>query len=154
MKKKKPNSFWLFWQHCLWLSWISWNCFSVQQWKSKSLFITIFWHSRPRAPLQIQVGTSWWKPRGKDWSTGISFLWDLRPPFSSTLLVFPLPTYFSGTQWLHSFWGHSLCHAPHRNVPNTEYTSNQTCFPSCPFRARLGERLADIIPMVFMNDNA
>ena len=147
--KHKPNSFWLFWQHCLRLSGIAWNSFSQQPWKSKSLFLIIFWLSRSRDPLQPQVGTSCWNPQGRRLVN-----WVVLPLRSSQLLlkppVFPLPTSFPGTQWLHSSWGCALCQTPYGNVPNTEYISNHACFTSCPFRVHLGEGLASFYVYVKM----
>lgn len=64
-------------QHCLWLSWVSWHSFSLRQWKSKSLFV-IYSDVQGLGFLYSasMIGTSCWNPRGKDWSTGMSFLWD------------------------------------------------------------------------------
>lgn len=104
---RKPNSFWLFWQHCLRLSWISWNSFSLRQWKPQSLFKIIFWRSRLRDPLQIQIGTSCWDPQGKrlvNWdvfplrSPQLTPLSHLRPRHSVASFFLGLST-LPGTPW-------------------------------------------------------
>lgn len=84
-KKKKPNSFWLFWQHCDCLRYheIPLVCSNV----NLSLFLTILWRSSLRAE------TSCWNSRGKDWSIETSYLWDPSP-----LLLNTSPTCVSSAQ--------------------------------------------------------